>query len=195
MQEPEFRGYHPMVKTVMDRLGAAVLLLLAAPWFVLVTLAIWLDSPGPVFTRDRRFGQWGAEFDLLRFRGTVSQVSPEGPGRDDDGRQGPETRVGRLLRRYSLDELPQLINVLNGDMSFVGPRPRSAVGSGQYVPDLRRLALKPGLSGLWLASRRGDLHEDEPVDLDRYLRNWSLALDLAILWHSLRDVLRGAGGR
>jgi lipopolysaccharide/colanic/teichoic acid biosynthesis glycosyltransferase len=190
MRKPQFGG-HPRAKTLMDRLGAAVLLLVAAPLCVLIVLTVWLGSDGPVFSRDRRIGQWGEEFDLLRFRCTVAPDSSE-PGRWDDGAR-PFSRVGLFLRRYSLDGLPELINVLRGDMSFVGPRPQESRGDGQDGTDLRRLMLKPGLTGLWLRRGGTDLDEDEPMDLDRYLQNWSLPLDLAILWRSVRGVLRGAG--
>jgi lipopolysaccharide/colanic/teichoic acid biosynthesis glycosyltransferase len=176
----------------MDRIGAAVLLLLAIPWCVLIILAIRLDSIGPVFSRDRRIGQWGVEFDVLRFRSSTSQTPPGGRTPDDHGSQ-PLSRVGRFLRRYSLDELPQLVNVLKGDMSFVGPRPQPPLRGAEDGTDLRRLMLKPGLTGLWLEDAQSDSPEVEPVDLDRYLQHWSLALDLAILWRSVHGVLRGAG--
>jgi len=145
----------------------------------MIALAIWLDGPAPVFSREVRIGQWGQPFNLLRFRV---------PG--DDGSERGHARLRVLLRRWSLDELPQLINVLKGDMSFVGPRPRATHAGGQYGSDLRRLLLKPGLTGLWRASGRSDGHGDEPVQLDWYLENWSLRLDLAIVWRSVRGVLR-----
>jgi len=192
MREPEF-GRHPRpTKILMDRIGAAVLLLLAIPWCVLIVLAIWFDSVGPVFSRDRRIGQWGVEFDVLRFRSTASQTPPGGWTPDDPEIQ-PLSRVGRFLRRYSMDELPQLVNVLKGDMSFVGPRPQPPLQGEEGGPDLRRLMLKPGLTGLWHEDKQSDCAEVEPVDLDRYLQHWSLALDLAILWRSVHGVLRGAG--
>jgi lipopolysaccharide/colanic/teichoic acid biosynthesis glycosyltransferase len=189
-REPEFWDY-PWGKTLMDRIGAAVLLLVAAPVCIVIVLAVWLDSDGPVFSRDRRVGRWGEEFELLRFRCTlVPHSSEEGKGAYV-GTQ-PLSRVGRFLRRYSLDDLPKLINVLRGDMSFVGPRPQVSPGAGENGADLRRLMLKPGLTGLWLRSEGTDLDEDEPVDLDRYLHKWSLALDLAILGRAVGSALRGA---
>jgi lipopolysaccharide/colanic/teichoic acid biosynthesis glycosyltransferase len=105
------------------------------------------------------------------------------------------TRVGRVLRRYSLDELPQLINVLSGDMSFVGPRPPLESEVAQYGPDMhRRLLVKPGITGLWQVSGRSNLSWDEAVELDiRYVENWSLGLDLAILLRTVRAVLSRVG--
>jgi lipopolysaccharide/colanic/teichoic acid biosynthesis glycosyltransferase len=111
-------------------------------------------------------------------------------------RQDPRvTRVGGFLRRYSLDELPQLVNVLKGEMSLVGPRPHVTREVEQYGADMhRRLLVKPGITGLWQVSGRSDLGWEESVELDvRYVENWSLALDLSILWKTVRAVLRGAG--
>ena len=111
-------------------------------------------------------------------------------------RQDPRvTPVGRFLRRYSLDELPQLINVLRGEMSFVGPRPHVDKEVEQYGPDMhRRLLVKPGITGLWQVSGRSNLSWDEAVELDvRYVENWSLGLDLAILLRTVRAVLRSSG--
>ena len=181
--EPAFGGHHRLGKTLMDRGGAAVLLLVAAPWMVLIALAVWLDGSGPVLTREPRIGQWGRQFHLLRFRSPVAAGSATACG---------HTRLGHFLRRWSLDELPQLVNVLKGDMSFVGPRPRSSHSGGQYGSDLRRLLLKPGLTGLWRESGRSGRSDDEPVELDWYLQHWSVALDLAILWRAVRGVLRRA---
>jgi lipopolysaccharide/colanic/teichoic acid biosynthesis glycosyltransferase len=169
---PVFRGYHRLAKTGMDRGGAAVLLLVAAPWFVLIAVGIWLEGSGPVFAREARIGQWGRQFHLLRFRRVA--------------------RLGDLLGRWSLDELPQLINVLKGDMSFVGPRPRATHAGGQYGSDVRRLLLKPGLTGLWRSSGRSAALDDECVRLGWYLEHWSVGLDLAILWRSVRGALRRA---
>src|SRR3954462_6470332 len=105
------------------------------------------------------------------------------------------TRVGRVLRRYSLDELPQLLNVLRGEMSLVGPRPHVDREVEQYGPDMhRRLLVRPGITGLWQVSGRSDLSWDEAVELDvRYVENWSLGLDLAILIRTVRAVLRSSG--
>jgi lipopolysaccharide/colanic/teichoic acid biosynthesis glycosyltransferase len=105
------------------------------------------------------------------------------------------TRVGSVLRRYSLDELPQLINVLKGEMSLVGPRPHVTREVAQYGPDMhRRLLVKPGITGLWQVSGRSDLSWDDCVELDvRYVENWSLGLDLSILWRTVQAVVRSTG--
>lgn len=162
----------PVAKDVFDRLGAAALLLLAAPWLLLIAAALWLVSDGPVLARDRRVGQWGRYFDLLSF-------------------STPTGGVGAVLRRYNLDDLPRLVNVLTGDMSFVGPRP--------YAPDdwqgaddrLFLLSVKPGLSRPWPTAPRSP--ERLPLELDRYLRNWSLPIDLRILRHWVHAAHRSPG--
>jgi lipopolysaccharide/colanic/teichoic acid biosynthesis glycosyltransferase len=171
---------HRVTKAVLDRLGAGVLLLIAAPWLAVITLAVVIESPGPVLCRSRRVGQWGREFDLLRFRTSV-----DGPGQP--------TRLGRLLRRFSLDELPQLINVVLGRMSLVGPRPQPLPVPGPGADAAPPLSVKPGLTGLWHlgASPRWDL--DRPVGVSDYAQGWSLAVDLGILWRAICSVMRSGG--
>jgi lipopolysaccharide/colanic/teichoic acid biosynthesis glycosyltransferase len=168
-QQPHRPAGSPVTKAVLDRLGAALVLLPCAPWLLLIALLLWLQDDRPVLVRETRVGQWGRRFDLLRFR-------------TDD------RRVGAALRRYGLDELPQLINVVKGDMSFVGPRPAASGDGGVADPHLW-LSVKPGLTGPWLSSRTPSTRESASVELDRYMRNWSLTTDLTILWHSLRDAL------
>jgi len=205
VQEPEFRGSRRMVKSLMDRTIAAVLLLVSAPVLISVALAVRLTSSGPAFYRHRRIGKRGREFDLLKFRSMVTDadariealmVLNEGNEVQFKMRRDPRvTRVGALLRKYSIDELPQLVNVLKGDMSLVGPRPHVTREVEQYGPDMhRRLLVKPGITGLWQVSGRSDLTWDESVELDvRYVENWSLGLDLNILWRTARAVLASAG--
>ena len=205
VREPEFRGLRRFVKSAFDRCFAALLLTAGAPVFLALALAVGCTSRGPVFYRHRRIGMRGEDFDLLKFRSMTV-----GADRDVDGlmainegndvqfklRRDPRvTRVGRLLRRSSLDELPQLINVLRGDMSIVGPRPHVAREVEQYGADMhRRLLVKPGITGLWQVSGRSDLSWDESVELDvRYVENWSLALDLHILQRTLGAVVRASG--
>lgn len=179
------------LKAALDRTVAFVLLLLAAVWMALIAVAIRLDSPGPVFSRERRLGRHGREFDVLRFRSTVLDVFP-GRGTGDDGgtdtevRFRTETRVGRALQRYCLNELPQLINVLRGDMSLVGPQPQdpragAEDGSGAPAP----LPVKPGLT--WLDAGGLRSRSVEPMNVDEYVRNYSLGLDLSILRRALRS--------
>jgi lipopolysaccharide/colanic/teichoic acid biosynthesis glycosyltransferase len=152
-------------------MGAALLLLPCAPWLLLIATVLWFQDDRPVITRQTRVGQWGRRFDLLRFRTGA-------------------TRLGAALHRYNLDELPQLINVLKGDLSFVGPRPRDPEESGveQLYP---WLSVKPGLVRPWLSHSTPRTEEGASLALDRYLRNWSVGMDLRIMWRSLRNALRG----
>ncbi|MFE6281357.1 sugar transferase [Streptomyces sp. NPDC057877] len=202
---PAFTGGRRAVKEVVDRLGAAFLLVLFAPLMVLVGLLVVADSRGGVFYRQRRVGKDGREFTIYKFRTMVAGADRaraeladlnEGAGLLFKLRRDPRvTRVGSVLRRYSIDELPQLFNVLTGSMSLVGPRPPLPEESAAYGPDIRRrLLVKPGLTGLWQISGRSDLPWEEAVRLDlRYVEDWSLALDTVILWKTLRAVLQGQG--
>jgi exopolysaccharide biosynthesis polyprenyl glycosylphosphotransferase len=204
VREPEFRGMRRVVKSAFDRSMAALLLVLGAPVFLLLAVAVGFTSPGPVFYKHRRVGMRGQEFELLKFRSMVTNAASdedlmalnEGNQVQFKLRRDPRvTKVGALLRRSSLDELPQLINVLRGDMSIVGPRPHVTREVEQYGPDMhRRLLVKPGITGLWQVSGRSNLSWEESVELDvRYVENWSLSLDLRILWRTGRAVLQAAG--
>ncbi|MFE0573820.1 sugar transferase [Streptomyces albogriseolus] len=202
---PAFTGGRRAVKGVVDRLGATVLLVVFAPLMLLVALLVATDSRGGVFYRQRRVGKDGLEFTILKFRTMVPDADRaraaltglnEGAGPLFKMRRDPRvTRIGAVLRRYSLDELPQLFNVLTGSMSLVGPRPPLPEECASYGPDIRRrLKVKPGLTGLWQISGRSDLSWDEAVRLDlRYVEDWSLALDTVILWKTLRAVIQGQG--
>jgi lipopolysaccharide/colanic/teichoic acid biosynthesis glycosyltransferase len=194
-----------VVKGVVDRLGAVVLLTLGLPFMLLAAAAILVDSRGGVFYRQRRVGKDGKEFTILKFRTMVRDAdhrkkdlaaANEGAGVLFKMRRDPRvTRVGAVLRRYSIDELPQLLNVVTGAMSLVGPRPPLPEESARYEADVRRrLLVKPGLTGLWQVSGRSDLPWEEAVRLDlRYVEDWSLALDAMILWKTFRAVLGGQG--
>jgi lipopolysaccharide/colanic/teichoic acid biosynthesis glycosyltransferase len=166
---------------------------------------IKLDSRGPVFYLQRRVGKDGHTFTMVKFRTMVRDAESlrakllaanEGAGLLFKMRSDPRvTRTGRWLRRYSIDELPQLLNVITGSMSLVGPRPPLPEETRKYGPDVRRrLLVKPGLTGLWQVSGRSDLPWDEAVRLDlRYVEDWSLAMDALILWKTVRAVLGGNG--
>ena len=206
MERPELAGARRLVKAVVDRLAAALLLVLMLPTLVTVALAIWLNSPGPVLFRQERVGRDGQHFQMLKFRTMVvgaERMVPQLPTARDAGndvlfklRADPRrTPVGRTLRRYSLDELPQLVNVLKGEMSLVGPRPPLPAEVERYGPDMRRRFLvKPGITGLWQVSGRSDLSWDDSVRIDlRYVENWSLTFDLMILWKTVGAVIRGRG--
>ncbi|MGY1709504.1 sugar transferase [Geodermatophilus sp. SYSU D00758] len=205
VREPEFRGHRRLVKAVLDRTAAAVLLVAGSPLLLGIALAIRVTSRGPALYRHHRVGKCGRHFDLLKFRSMVVDadrdegalmVHNEGNAVQFKLRRDPRvTAVGRFLRRYSLDELPQLVNVLKGEMSFVGPRPHVDREVEEYGPDMhRRLLVKPGITGLWQVSGRSNLSWDESVELDvRYVENWSLGLDAAILWRTVRAVLGTTG--
>jgi exopolysaccharide biosynthesis polyprenyl glycosylphosphotransferase len=206
VEQPEFSGMRRIVKAAVDRAAAGVALLLLTPVLLAIAAAVKASSPGPVLFRQVRVGRDGSIFTILKFRTMTADAEQRLPdvmhlNANSDGLlfkipDDPRlTRVGRVLRRYSLDELPQLLNVLAGSMSLVGPRPPLPTEVEQYHLDLhRRLLVKPGLTGLWQISGRADLSWDEAVRLDlRYVENWSLTLDLLILWKTVAVVLRGRG--
>jgi lipopolysaccharide/colanic/teichoic acid biosynthesis glycosyltransferase len=183
------------VKRALDVVLAGVLLLLAAPFLALAAVAIKLSSRGPVIYRHRRVGRDGAEFDLLKLRTMVSGAEQMGAGLAVDEGDPRITRVGALLRRWSLDELPNLVNVLKGDMSIVGPRPTVQSQVAQYTPRQRgRLAAVPGITGWAQVSGRAALPWHERIELDLwYIENWSLRLDLRILARTAKLLFSGKG--
>jgi exopolysaccharide biosynthesis polyprenyl glycosylphosphotransferase len=205
MERPELRGVRRFTKESFDRTSAAVGVLLLLPVLLLVGLAVGLTSRGGVFFRQERVGRDGQTFQMLKFRSMVAGADRLVPdlasGSDGNGvlfklRADPRiTRVGKVLRRYSLDELPQLLNVVRGDMSLVGPRPPLPAEVERYGFDMRRRFLvKPGITGLWQVSGRSDLSWDDSVRIDvRYVENWSLAFDFMILWKTVGAVFRGSG--
>jgi exopolysaccharide biosynthesis polyprenyl glycosylphosphotransferase len=205
LERPTFAGPRMFLKTVFDRALGALLLLVALPLIAAVAVAVRLTSPGPVLFRQERVGVDGRRFTMLKFRSMVTDAEERRPALVDldEGngmlfkiREDPRvTTIGHLLRRFSLDELPQLFNVLRGDMSLVGPRPPLPEEVAAYDDDaVRRLRVRPGMTGLWQVSGRSDLSWEESLRLDlRYVDNWSLALDLSILWRTWRAVIRGSG--
>ena len=205
VESPEFRGARKWVKGVFDRTAAGVGLLVLSPLILLIAAAIKIDSPGPAFFRQKRVGLRGTEFDVLKFRSMVvdaeSMVGTLAAHNESDGllfkmRSDPRiTRVGTFLRRWSLDEVPQLINVVKGEMSLVGPRPPLPSEVAWYDQDVaRRLLVKPGMTGLWQVSGRSDLSWEESIRLDLYyVENWSLAADVTILWKTVGAVVGSRG--
>lgn len=205
LSKPRFTGGGRLLKAGLERPIAAVLLLLTLPVFVGVAVAIWCSDRGPVFFRQERVGARGRTFHMIKFRSMcrdaegrrVGLVSAdEGAGPMFKLRHDPRvTRVGRVLRKYSLDELPQLLNVLHGSMSLVGPRPPLPSEVVTYAEDAqRRLLVRPGMTGLWQVSGRSTLSWEETVRLDlRYVENWSISLDLIILWKTVGAVVRNRG--
>lgn len=205
IEHPELSGWRRIVKDIFDRTSAGLGLLLTLPLFVLIALAVRATSPGPAFFRQVRVSRQGQTFSMLKFRtmwADAEALKMHLAGQNvTDGplfkiRRDPRvTPLGRTLRKYSLDELPQLINIVLGQMSLVGPRPPLPEEVAQYGDDARRrLVVKAGLTGLWQIGGRSDLSWDESVRLDlRYVENWSLALDVVILWKTLSAVLKGSG--
>jgi exopolysaccharide biosynthesis polyprenyl glycosylphosphotransferase len=204
LTHPTFTGAARLLKGMIDRTAAVLLLLVTAPLLIAVAVAVASDG-GPVFFRQARVGVGGREFKMIKFRSMVPNGEAlraqlmernEAAGPMFKMRSDPRvTRVGRVLRRFSLDELPQLLNVLGGTMSLVGPRPPLPVEVAGYAPEARRrLLVKPGMTGLWQVSGRSDLSWEETLRLDlRYVENWTLALDARILLLTARAVVRGGG--
>jgi exopolysaccharide biosynthesis polyprenyl glycosylphosphotransferase len=206
VEEPEFGGARRYLKGTVDRASALTAVLLLLPLLTVLSLAVRLNSPGPALFRQTRVGADGKTFTMFKFRSMYVDAEARLADLQDrneaaDGllfkmKEDPRiTRVGGLLRKFSLDELPQLLNIVRGDMSLVGPRPPLPREVAQYGDDVRRrLLVKPGLTGLWQISGRSDLSWEESVRLDlHYVENWSLALDAMILWKTIFAVLQRKG--
>jgi exopolysaccharide biosynthesis polyprenyl glycosylphosphotransferase len=206
VEKPEFAGPRRLLKEIVDRTIAAAALVLLSPVLLVIAISVRLTSSGPVIFRQVRVGQGGRDFTMLKFRTmwVDAHQHRDALAVHNDCAEGPlfkikndprVTRVGHVLRRYSLDELPQLVNVLTGGMALVGPRPPLPEEVARYGVDVwRRLLVKPGLTGLWQISGRSDLSWDESVRLDlRYVENWSLALDLMIMWKTVWAIVRCRG--
>jgi exopolysaccharide biosynthesis polyprenyl glycosylphosphotransferase len=205
VDHPQLTGIRLVIKDLFDRCAAAAALVMLAPIMALLAIAIRLHDGGPVLFTQVRIGKDGREFLIYKFRTMVVDAEQRRsellPSNDSDGvlfklRKDPRvTVVGGHLRRFSLDELPQLYNVFLGHMSLVGPRPALPDEAEKYAEHVRRrLVVKPGLTGLWQVSGRSDLSWNESVRLDlRYVENWSFALDLQILWKTIGALRRGSG--
>jgi exopolysaccharide biosynthesis polyprenyl glycosylphosphotransferase len=205
VDHPQLSGPRLVVKEVFDRVAAGFALLLLAPLFVALALAIRLYDNGPALFTQMRVGKNGRPFKIYKFRTMVvdaeKRLAELHAANDSDGvlfkmRHDPRiTAIGRSLRKWSVDELPQLINVFRGEMSLVGPRPALPDEAARYADHVRRrLVVKPGLTGMWQVNGRSDLSWDETVRLDlRYVENWSFALDLQILWKTFSVIFRGSG--
>lgn len=216
-EDNETRAYR-IVKRVMDVAGSISALVLFSPLLAAIAVAVKLTSKGPIFFKQKRIGQYGLPFDFLKFRSMKSgndagihreyvkrfiegAMEPAVPGEKENVvykiQEDPRiTRVGRFIRKTSLDELPQFINVLKGDMSLVGPRPPIPYELESYQAWHRRrvLEVKPGITGLWQVNGRSKTTFDEMVRLDlRYARTWSPWLDIKILWQTPGAVFSGEG--
>jgi exopolysaccharide biosynthesis polyprenyl glycosylphosphotransferase len=200
--QPAARG----AKRALDVLASGAGLLLLAPLFAVVAAAVRLESRGPVFFGQVRVGRHGRPFRMLKFRSMVVDAEARRAALEaqNEHKEGPVfkithdpriTRVGRFIRKYSIDELPQLLNVLRGDMSLVGPRPPIPAEVVKYDAwQRRRLSVVPGCTGLWQVSGRNHISFDQWMRLDlQYIDNWSLTLDLALLGRTIPVVLTGRG--
>lgn len=202
VEAPTFSGPTLVFKNVLDRTLAALGLIALLPLFLAVALSIALDDRGPVLFGQERVGRDGRTFRMLKFRTMVTNAESalpalmalnEGSGPMFKMRRDPRiTRIGAFLRRYSLDEFPQLINVLRGEMSLVGPRPPLPREVAAYEADTRRrLLVKPGMTGMWQINGRSNLSWEESVRLDLYyVENWTPVLDLMIMWRTALVVAR-----
>ena len=205
VDHPQLSGFRLVLKGLFDRCAAAAALIMLAPLMSVLAAAIWLHDRGPVLFTQFRVGRDGHAFRIYKFRTMVVDAEQRKEellaSNDSNGvlfklRKDPRvTTVGAHLRRWSLDELPQLFNIFLGHMSLVGPRPALPDEADKYAAHVRRrLVVKPGLTGLWQVSGRSDLSWEESVRLDlRYVENWSFALDLQILWKTISVLVRRSG--
>jgi len=205
VDHPQLSGPRQVLKDVFDRSAAALALVVLSPVMIAIAIGIRVYDKGPVLFTQTRVGKDGEPFKIYKFRTMVvdaeARLAELKAKNESDGvlfkiRHDPRiTGIGGKLRQWSLDELPQLLNVLIGEMSLVGPRPALPDEAARYADHVRRrLVVKPGLTGLWQVSGRSELNWDESVRLDlRYVENWSLALDLQILWKTISVLLRRSG--
>lgn len=205
VDEPHTGGFAQFVKSVVERTVAFFTCVLLTPVFALIAIAVKMSSPGPVLFRQTRVAKDGRHFSMLKYRSMVDgaehMVQDLAEHNDHDGvlfkiKDDPRvTKVGGFIRKYSIDELPQLWNVVRGEMALIGPRPPLPSEVEKYADTTRRrLMVKPGITGLWQVSGRSDLSWDESVRLDLYyVENWSPVLDAIILAKTLKAVLAGKG--
>jgi exopolysaccharide biosynthesis polyprenyl glycosylphosphotransferase len=205
VEEPQSDRAGGWAKRLFDLVVAGSLVVLLSPLLALVALLVRLQDGGPVFYRQRRVGAGGAVFDMVKFRSMVvdaeARLDELADANEHDGvlfkiREDPRiTRIGRFIRKFSIDELPQLFNVLRGEMSLVGPRPPLVDEYERYEQDThRRLLVRPGMTGLWQVSGRSDLPWSEAVRLDLYyVDNWSMVIDLVIMLKTVKAVLVSKG--
>ena len=184
-----------MIRRTLDIAVSALALIVSSPVLAVAMVAVRLESPGPVIYRQRRAGMHGRQFDVLKLRTMVDGAEHIGAGLAVNENDSRITRVGGLLRRTSLDELPNLLNVLRGDMSLIGPRPTLPVQVAQYTERQRgRLQIKPGITGWAQVNGRATLPWPQRIELDLYyIEHRSLALDLKILRRTVVMVLGGSG--
>lgn len=199
------RGLNLILKRTVDIVFASLGLIVIFPFLAVVGICVKLDSKGPVMIKQRRIGKNGAPFNMYKFRSMVENAESlfhqlsdhnEVAGPAFKMKNDPRiTRVGRFIRKYSIDELPQLVNVIFGQMSLVGPRPPLPQEVDRYTDyEWRRLDIRPGITGLWQINGRSDLPFDEWVKLDLYyIEHWSMGLELKILFKTIPIVIKGVG--
>jgi exopolysaccharide biosynthesis polyprenyl glycosylphosphotransferase len=206
VEEPELSGPRQLLKTVVEWVVATLGFVAVLPMLLVAALAIRMETPGPVVFRQTRVGKRGREFTVFKLRtmhadaelrlDALRELNKHSEGLLFKMRDDPRvTRVGKHLRRWSIDELPQLWNVVRGDMALVGPRPPLPSEVSQYDNEVsRRLLVRPGITGLWQVSGRSDLSWKDSVRLDLYyVENWSLSLDAMIVWKTLFAVAERKG--
>ncbi|ASN40197.1 polyprenyl glycosylphosphotransferase [Arthrobacter sp. 7749] len=205
VERPALSGMKMRIKRAVDICLTTIALTILLPVFLMIAIAIRMDSKGPVIFAQRRIGKRGQEFTMLKFRTMCVDAESRLDGlKDQNEGAGPlfkmkgdprVTKIGKLLRKTSLDELPQLINVIKGDMSLVGPRPPLPCEVETYERHtFRRLLIRPGLTGLWQISGRSNLSWEDSVRLDLYyVENWSLVDDLVIMCHTAKAMIRPSG--
>jgi exopolysaccharide biosynthesis polyprenyl glycosylphosphotransferase len=203
---PRLEGYKSFSKRAFDIVGSSLLILIFLPIMIATAIAIRIDGPGPIFYQQMRIGRGGHQFGMVKFRSMIEDADDQLASLLD--LQGTTdqplfkvtndpriTRVGRFLRKHSIDELPQLFNALRGDMSLVGPRPHRVAEVALYDDAAyRRLLVKPGMSGLWQVSGRSSLMWEDALRLDLYyVENWSFTQDIQILFRTIRAVIAPGG--
>ncbi len=207
VDRPTYRGANQILKKSFDIVGSLFLIVLFSPVLLGFAIAIKLTSRGPVFFRQDRVGINGEIFRMIKFRSMVVDAESRLEKLQDENRDAGNvvlfkmkndpriTTIGKFIRRFSIDELPQLFNVVKGDMSLVGPRPPLKAETDLYgVEARRRLLVKPGMTGLWQVSGRSDLTWDDTVRLDvYYVENWSITGDMVIIWKTAKAVVSSAG--
>ena len=182
----------------MDLIFALLSLLILSPIFIIIAIMIKIDSKGPVFFRQERLGKDGKVFRIYKFRTMIDGAINMGAKLHTYEGDYRITKIGNILRRLSIDELPQIINILKGEMSFIGPRPPVPYYPRQYKEytdeQKKRFLVKPGITGMWQVSGRNDVDFEERLKLDEYyVRNWSLWLDIVIILKTIKSVLERRG--
>ena len=191
MEGEKIVKFQNVVKRMFDFIASLLGLIILSPLFLIITILIKIDSPGPVFFKQVRGGKDNKYFKIYKFRTMCNNAEKMGLGYKTNSNDSRITKVGNILRKTSLDELPQLINIVKGEMSIVGPRPALTVQTDNYDPyERKRLNVRPGVTGYAQVNGRNSLSWDEKIELDRYyVDKFSLLLDIKILFKTIGVVL------